>query len=152
MTDLAMITRREDWEVRLFAEIQARQHLVFDFKKHDCCRSGAALVKAMTDHDLMKGLRGYRSAAGAVRMISENGGDLFDIVKRRCAQAGWKQIPVSQARRGDIVFTRTPPMDTIDAAIGVVVGHKATFPGGRGWEQLGLGEVSAAFNVPFPLA
>lgn len=142
-----MIERIEGWEAALFEAIEARSQYPFDFKKHDCCRAGADLVKAMTGHDLMRGLRGYRSAAGAMRVIKENGGDLLSLVKGRCEAAGWPQVAKSMARRGDIAFTAKTVSDGINGAFGVFDGVGAIFPTDRGWARLPISDVETAFRV-----
>lgn len=126
--------RRPDWELALDAAISAALSRPFAWGSHDCCTFAAGVVKAMTGVDPMKGLHGYRSEAGARRVL---------------AREGWRSpfyalhgvlgssIAPAQARRGDVVYARLEgAVFSGGIGAGICLGDTSAFPGTTGLQFL----------------
>jgi hypothetical protein len=138
--------RFNDWEARLVEAVQSKDNEPFSFGSFDCCAAAAYVVKEVHGIDLMKGLRGYRSAAGAARTIKKNGGTLYEVVCRQCEKVGWLEKPRAFAMRGDLVVADIQSGDGINEACGVVVGCTAVFPSDIGWTHYPITKCKAVFG------
>ncbi|UTW56195.1 hypothetical protein [Kordiimonas sp. SCSIO 12610] len=145
-----MTLRKADWQANLLAAVRDKKHTVFEYGSHDCCTAAADVIKAAFDIDLMIGLRGrYRSAAGAMRVIRNEGfDDLRGLVTARVQAHGGKPIAPAFATMGNLVMTDTALHDqTRGEAVGVCAGRKFLFPGEVGWITLGRGDLITAFRL-----
>lgn len=138
-----MIKRKTGWPEILAAEIEAASHKPFKYGSHDCCMFAAHIVKAMTGTDFARGLRGYRSAASAQRMLNNKGYKTLPVaLYRLMRKQGCKQIPPAMARRGDVVLGT----DENDApAVGICVGGQAVFAS-DGIALLPMTEIKKAYR------
>lgn len=121
--------KRGDWEARASAEIERWRGVRFAWGKRDCCRFAAAIVRAMTGRDPMRGLRGKSaSKRAALRLIAEQ-----PIAQR--LDAKFERVPPAFAQRGDIVMT--------DGSVGIFWAGAGLFLGAEG-EAEGLVSVPRA--------
>ena len=105
--------RRSDWTVRLQDCITRWRAAPFQYGKHDCALFAAAAVHAMTDVDLARGLRGYRTEAGGLKKVRAAGFENHVDVFRKALTSS------DQLRAGDIAVLDTPEGE----ALGVVQGR-----------------------------
>lgn len=106
--------RLPDWPERLAAYIDARRRQPFAWGQQDCALFAADAVLAITGRDLARPWRGrYRSAAGAARILREQGG------LHGMADDALPRLPhVGQAQRGDLLLV---DIDGV-LSLGVVTG------------------------------
>lgn len=153
-----MIPRLEDWPQRLEALIQAAENVPSKWGERDCCLFAADVVLALTDVDPAAEFRGkYHDAWGAGgvlrRILGVPAGSrarwfalIEDAAKKICEFYGFAQIPVAQARRGDIVFVYLPK----NSCLGVVAmnGTEVYVPRiGKGLMRLPLPKAGPAWRV-----
>ena len=113
--------RYDDWPTKLVESLKEAKNKPFVWGEHDCCLFAADIVKAMTGDDLAAGYRGkYSTAKEAIKLIKKisNDGTVAGIVDLH-----FKRVPVSFAKRGDIVSVQTNHGE----AIGVCAGGGAHF-------------------------
>lgn len=117
--------RLSDWDTRLAEYIASKRHEPFAYGKNDCCYFCFGAVIAATGEDRMAEFRGkYRTLAGSLRALRDIGaGDLESTMN-----AKFDPMPVSHARRGDIVL--------FDGSIGIVAGSFAWFVSDDGLERV----------------
>lgn len=134
--------RFPDWEARLAAYLEPLRAREFRWGSLDCATFCAGAVKAMTGHDPMRGLRGYRSEAGALQVLEERAqGTLI-----RTVNAMFERVPVGMAHRGDLIMA--------GGALGIAMGEVALQVGREG-EREGLirrprVEWKKAWRIPMP--
>lgn len=117
--------RLEDWDTRLFTEVERAGSTPFKYGDHDCALLASRLIHAMTGRDIAAEVRGtYSTPLGALRCLKRTYGvdDLAEL-----ADQYFPSIPVALAGRGDLVLLTTADIPT--GALGIVVGDKAIFPG-----------------------
>lgn len=150
--------RRADWVSRFRDAYQERQAAPFQWGAHDCCLAPCDLIEAMTGCDPGRRLRGYTSARGAaakLRALAPTGTRPADrlecVVERLAAAAGFVEVPVARAQRGDgvVVSAETAAGRLEDAlalvdlsGLSVVTAHYA-----GGWIRLPLGDATRAWRV-----
>lgn len=134
-----MLVRFEDWPERLDSYFAARLHIPFDWgfcaRFHDCCTFAAGAVIELTGVDLMTGLRGYRTAEQAGRILAPGLEHLMDERLPRIA-SGF-------AGRGDLV---TAPVERRTALL-VVDTFDLVGPGANGLVRLPRHLAQAAWRV-----
>lgn len=108
--------------------------------------AAASVIRDAFGVDLMSGLRGYKTAKGALKKILKSGKNLEAVVKKQCKKHGWKQKPKALAKRGYLAFMEVQGGDGINAACGVVVGREAAFPTDKGWHLIPLTSVKTVFG------
>lgn len=67
--------RHPDWQKRLTEYLQKSAGEGFKFGRMDGAIFASGAIKAMTGEDLMKGLRGYRTAKGGIKKLKAAGYD-----------------------------------------------------------------------------
>lgn len=67
-------TRYRDWQSRLAALIAERERAAFAWGANDCALFVCDAVQAQTGHDPAADVRGYKTEAGAARVIKRLGG------------------------------------------------------------------------------
>jgi len=130
-----MITRKSNWPEILLREVAAAKSKPFTFGSHDCCMFTSSLVKSFTGVDLAKRLRGYKTAAGATRMLKKNGkGTLLRTMDAVMKEHGCEKAShIGMLKRGDVVMTKIPLPASVDHsgvnewAVGVCLGEVAAF-------------------------
>jgi hypothetical protein len=114
--------RREDWPARLAAYIEQRLRVPFAWGVHDCCQFARHAAATVRRRDPSKGigLRRYRTARGALKLLAALGG--IEAIPGRCKL---EEIPVAMAGRGDILCADDAEGQS---ALGVCLGAFAAFP------------------------
>jgi hypothetical protein len=136
------LQRHADWPRRLADFLASRYRTPFAWGTHDCCQTARAGVRAITGRDLGRGLglRRYRTALGAAKQLARLGG-----IEAIPARAGLEEIPITYAKRGDVVLG--PVGTTRELALGIVIGDKAAFAGTEGLDYLAVLECRRAWRV-----
>ena len=117
---MTVLRRHEDWELRLHAAIAERETMPFGYGKHDCCLAACALIQAQTGKDPAKGLRRYRSFAGAAKIVAEHGG-MIGLANAVAEQLGANPVAPTFAQRGDAALVNAAlPTGGEGQALGVV--------------------------------
>jgi hypothetical protein len=143
VTPLALMTfaRLPGWEERLHALIEERRHRAFAWGSHDCGLFAADAVLGTTGQDFCEGLRTYKSALGASRVLQAHGcADVVDLVINRGFPG--RQHPLD-ARRGDIVCAEGGNGMTL----GVVCGVRFAWPAPDGLMFLPIDKAARAWRV-----
>lgn len=109
------LTRRHDWHFRLAQILESAAELSFEWGTFDCALHAANCVRAATGVDLAAPYRGtYSDEAGAAKIYGES---LETFVANLAVSSGMPEVPVTFARRGDMVFVDN---GTAQGAIGIV--------------------------------
>lgn len=111
-----------DYTTKLAFFFREKHSLPFNWQTNNCAFFAADWAAILTGTDPIPEFR-EMSAKNLVRYM--NAHDLAVVIKERCALLGWPLVPLTFARRGDMVQTE------IDAtpALGVCNGHMSGFPG-----------------------
>ncbi len=113
------MTRREDWEVRLFERIEEWRGREFSYGKTDCCAFGGSVVEAITGTDPWAEWSGtYNDAESAMAALRSKG---YKTLYAALVATLGKALPVAVARRGDPVYASH---DTADfPQVGICLGQ-----------------------------
>lgn len=140
----ATLTRFQDWEARLMAEMEATAHVLCQYGEHDCCKSAARLIAAMTGVDISADFPVYTQRKKAFRIIARNGG--FDrMLAAIAAKYKLEEVPPTMARRGDPVMLATER--GMAAGIVDLTGKRIIIPAGRGWTFVPISHASRAWRL-----
>lgn len=151
------LIRFPDWQTRLRDAIMARRTEKFAWGKFDCCLAACDLVEAMTGVDPAKKLRGYRTASGAFKRLSQAAPEarkdkrLEAVAARLAVELGAPEISPNYAQRGDMVLVRAELMNGEETdVLGIVdlTGRYAIVPtAGEGWTLILVDQVTRAWRV-----
>lgn len=134
MTELK---RFPDWPERLADFLETRRERVFLWASNDCCLFAADAVLAITGHDFAEGMRNYKDAKGAARLIKKVGG-------MRAFAADLQEKHAGLAQRGDVVLVTLDGRETF----GIVAGNGHWCgPGESGLVFRPMSEVTAVWGV-----
>lgn len=112
--------RRNDWQPRLVAYLDACRGQAYAVGRFDCALFAAGAVEAMTGLDLASDWRGrYRTLRGGLRVLRAAG----YVDHLALARAHFAPVPVAFAQSGDLAAANGPE----GVALGVVVGPHAHF-------------------------
>ena len=131
-------------------EIKARRKRAFSWGSHDCCKAANALIYAQHRVSLMADLPRYSSLKGAVALVKALEAEtLGELIARLATEKGFEEIPIAQAKRGDLVILPWPSAehDILKHAPGIVVGSSAVFAGAVGWSHIPVEQASKAFRI-----
>lgn len=109
------LKRNPDWRFRLGQILDTARALQFEWGVFDCALHVCNCIRAMTGVDPAASYRGkYSDEAGAAAIY---GSSFEQFIAGIAAQLGCVEVPLTFARRGDLVFidNKTP-----QGAIGVV--------------------------------
>lgn len=96
-----MITRKNDWPIRLSNYLEKVKDKKFKWGTHDCVMHSVNAVRAITGTDLATGYRKlYRTEEKAREIVKHLFGDNTDNMFIECL--GSYSYKVKKARRGDI--------------------------------------------------
>ena len=90
--------RHSDWLKRLNSVVAKHQALPARYGVSDCYIIADDAVEAVTGEQMFAGARDYTTPAGAAKQLRRHG---FETVREAFA-AKFAEVPVLQARRGDI--------------------------------------------------
>lgn len=96
------LTRKEGWEQRLHALIEARRDTPFAWGENDCLMFAADCIFTMTGVDPTTEWRGYSDEAEAKRRLTEYCGSA-NLIAAAYKYLGRPTTHVRNARRGDLV-------------------------------------------------
>lgn len=133
--------RREDWQARMWRELQAAEGRPFVYGIHDCVRLTARCLDAMTDEPyfLLAMNELYQSKRQALRLMMRSG--LENIVS---GYLGHLPVPRNLARMGDVCAIDLPT----GPAIGICTGpHVAVAASPEGVKYLPLEAATCAWRV-----
>ena len=148
-----MIIRKSEWPEILLAEVKAAADRPFKFGTHDCCLFTSSLVLAFTGTDLAAKLRGYKSAAGAIKTLKEKGrGTLLRTMNAVMSEHGCqKATHVGLLQRGDVCMAKVPLPESVEPsgieewAVGVCLGETAVFAS-DGIVQIPMSEIKRGWH------
>lgn len=161
------LKRVDDWPERLARFVADRARAAFAWGAHDCCTFALRSVEEITGVDLLPGRR-WRTAAGAARAIRKlgragapGGGGIEAAAVAIAAAHAAPEVPVLEARRGDVVLAAVPtaagapgvggnpPEETrLEDALGVAeIGHALFAGAGGGLVRLPLAACRRAWRV-----
>lgn len=112
------MTRREGWESRLAAAIEAARGQPYVLGENDCLRLACAAVEAVTGTDYWPRFAGYRTKRQALVTIARIAPSLGEAVT---ATLGVQPSRPASALRGDIALFRDPGGED---HLGVVTGSR----------------------------
>lgn len=101
---VSAVARREGWEGRLFAVIDAARRQPYALGEHDCFRMACRVVEALTGVDRWPEFAGYTTRAEVLALLSRRGSSFeaaFDWF------FGAASVSVRFARRGDLCCVAT---------------------------------------------
>lgn len=131
--------RAADWEARLRAYLQAREHMPFAWGKraNDCASAALGWAALATGRDALATVRDWASSEEADILLDEHGGlDGF-------MDAHFEGIAPASAGRGDIGLARIERSDTLV----IVLGEAVCGPGARHLAMLPRRLLIAAWRV-----
>lgn len=134
------LTRREGWPDGLFATIARHRRAPFVWGETDCATLFADCVAAVTGVNPLSEINGWSSEAEALKRLSDQG---FTSMAEFCDNR-FPTIPVSAARRGDLVLPASPPPLMCPA---IVTGAEAVSRDRSGWVVAPLGLMAFAWKV-----
>lgn len=142
------MTKRIDNWTKAFAELcEEKQNQPFVWGTNDCCLFASDFIKAITQIDPAAELRGrYSTALGAAR-VTRKYGTVDHLADAYALAHGWPKIPVSMARRGDIVCAVASGSKHRHTMLGVWVGRYAIFAGIHGPISLPRSEIIKAWRI-----
>jgi hypothetical protein len=109
------LRRHHDWRSRLGRILESACELQFEWGRFDCALHVCNCIRAIVDVDPAKTLRGtYSDEAGAAAVY---GASFETFIANQAATLGCEEVPVTLARRGDVVFIDN---DTPQGCVGVV--------------------------------
>lgn len=123
------MTRREDWESRLYAVVESVKDRPYQLGVHDCLRFACDAIESMTGVDYWPQFAGlYGDHRAAMRLIRKHGRTFADAVS---GVLGRQPQPVLLSQRGDLLLYR----DTQDH-LGVCLGATVAVLGPSGLAQV----------------
>lgn len=121
--------------------VAREQAAPFEWGRHDCATLAVAVVHAMTGHDIAADVPPWFSALSAVRSL-----------RRAGHESAWgffvdrlPEIPLSEARRGDLVYAAAPV--GVIACPAVLTGAEAMSRDEQGWLVFPRSLAIRAFKV-----
>ncbi len=128
--------RRDDWHARLWAEIERRRALPFQWGAsegaQDCCTFAAAIVDALTDSQHVAALlTHYHDEPSALDYIDDAGG-----IDAAISTFLGEPASLNFAQRGDVIGL------VGDIQVGVCIGHKVIAAGADGLIELPMWHVA----------
>tara|TARA_R100001591_G_scaffold20178_2_gene28457 strand:- start:416 stop:832 length:417 start_codon:yes stop_codon:yes gene_type:complete len=125
-----------DWEIRFNSFIDKHKNKPFAWGSWDCCKFSNALIKEITEEDLIPKTLKWKDEKTANKAIKKYGGDLFNSIKKACRSKRLNQINPAFMTKGDLVvyeeesqlvgmcdgmYILTPTDDSIGVKTGVTV-------------------------------
>jgi hypothetical protein len=147
-----LITRKQDWDVRLFAYIEANSARPFVWGEFDCALFACDCVREMTGVDMASEFRGkYKSVRGALRLIKPFE-SLMGLANAIALRHGLEKVPWAFAQRGDIVIVPAPWLECPAVAgpygaLGIMCDRMALAPGLEGLIPVPPSTILGAWRV-----
>lgn len=118
--------RKDGWETRLADLIESKRNIPFCWKTNNCLGFVAeAEIAVQGFTEFPEVLQPLENKFAALRLIRKNGKTLDEWIDKK-----YQRISILSAQRGDICMIETSE----GAAVGICIGHNATFVGSHGLE------------------
>ena len=144
------LTRKVDWQERLYQFIDARRARAFVWGRQDCGMFAADGVREMTGVDLASPWRGqYKTAKAAKRTVGKR--DLLAFVNTSTNLPPHNNL--RNARRGDLVMLKTANSVLASDAhcpeqtLAICIGASAVAPGKAGLVNVKMCHAIAAWRI-----
>ena len=138
-----MITRCNHWPEKLDFFIQEKRDQAFDWAENNCAFFAADWVTILVGLDLAAEYRDKINSPLAAYRAIKAAGEVDAIAAEQLAAAGFPEIPVMYAHRGDVVTTLT----RYGPAMGVHLGHCGAFCGTEGLEFIPATQLLRAWKI-----
>jgi hypothetical protein len=92
-----------DWESKFNIFIDKNKNKSFAWGSWDCCKFANALIKEMTDEDLIPKKLKWKDEKTAMTAIKNYGGTLLQSIKKACQKKRINQINPAYMTKGDLV-------------------------------------------------
>lgn len=133
------VLRKDGWESRLAELIESKRNIPFCWQTNNCLGFVAeAEIAVQGFTEFPEALRPMTNKFSAMRIIKKNADSLDDWIDQK-----YQRISILSAQRGDICMIETPE----GAAVGVCIGHNATFVGQDGLEFVPMSLTIKAWRV-----
>lgn len=134
--------RQQNWEILLDTYITVNKNVFFDYGESDCVRFCARWIMNATGKKVLKGIL-YRGVKSGERILKDGGG-LWNLTTKQMQEIGNKEIPVTLAKRGDIIGIMTLAHGE---SVGICTGRNIVSPGDDGLVFLPMSEAHRAWEV-----
>jgi hypothetical protein len=112
--------RLKQWESNLARCIASARSRKFAWSEHDCAKFVCECIQAVTGADVYSAFRGrYTDRRSMVKVIREYGAALSELASTIAQQSGLQPIPLSLARRGDVVLVNEGKFNSLAVVDGV---------------------------------
>jgi len=142
-----------DWDVRLFAYIEANSARPFVWGEFDCALFACNCVREMTGFDMAAEFRGkYKSARGALRIIKPYKSLMGLANAMFSVRHSLEKVPWPFAQRGDVVILAAPWLDCPAVAgpygaLGIMCDRMALAPGPESLVPVAPSTILGAWRV-----
>ena len=92
-----------DWEIKFNLFIDKNKNKSFKWGSWDCCKFSNALIKEMTQEDLIPKKLKWTDEKTAMKSIKNYGGTLLKSIKKACQSKRVNQINPAYMTKGDLV-------------------------------------------------
>ncbi len=92
-----------DWEIKFNHFINKYKNKPFAWGTWDCCKFSNALIKEITEEDLIPKSLKWKDEKTAMASIAKYGGDLLNSIKKACMIKKVNQINPAFMSKGDLV-------------------------------------------------
>jgi len=91
------------WEIKYNEFVYDNRHKPFEWGVWDCCKFSNALIKAMTNKDLIPKTLKWKDEQTAKKSIKDYGGTLLKSIIKVCKANKIKEIDKNFMTKGDLV-------------------------------------------------
>lgn len=130
------MTRRTDWDARLYAFMESRRVMPFAWSSNDCATFAADAVEAVTGERLQIPQAGTPEAYA--RLVRDQG-----TLREMAGALLGDSIAPSYAQRGDVVLLMLDERETL----GICVGAEIAGPGADGLALVPMSHAVAAWRI-----
>lgn len=134
------LVRRPDWPERLAFAIAEHRKGAFEWGQYDCGTLFSDCVYAMTDADPLEPFGQWRSKFTGLRCLAKTG---CRSVQEAVAER-FEEVPVLQARRGDVGFVAGSGPLTCPV---IITGADAISRNEAGWISVPIDLLTVAYRV-----
>jgi len=92
-----------DWEIKFNAFIEKNKNKPFKWGSWDCCKFSNALIKKITNEDLIPKSLKWTDEKSAMKAIKTYNKTLLKSIEKACKSKGVKEIYKAYMTKGDLV-------------------------------------------------
>jgi len=92
-----------DWEIKFNAFIEKNKNKPFKWGSWDCCKFSNALIKKITNEDLIPKSLKWTDEKSAMKAIKTYNKTLLKSIEKACKSKGVKEIGKAYMTKGDLV-------------------------------------------------